>query len=191
LKERSPQPLKISPKKDADLVGQHVQQKYKSPVVDRSYNTQEEVKQVHTPPKSNGGRSGTHSKNHSPHHSPAAAVVEDDYNEVYKMLEEMAGIVKMNLNHGASKGSSSDEEAKIRGEESDGEDNSHDDDESDDDFGTDRDINWADARQRRKSKSPLRGRGKPAEMNRKVDEVVIEESMAFDDHNHNEEHNHK
>lgn len=74
------------------------------------------------------------------------------------MLEEMAGIVKMNLDHGASKGSS-DEETKLKGEESDNEDN---DDDSDDDFGTDRDINWADARQRKKSKSPLRGRPKPA-----------------------------
>jgi hypothetical protein len=54
------------------------------------------------------------------------------------MLEEMAGIVKMNLDNPQQ---SSDEEEKKKGEESDDED-----DESDEDFGTDRDINWADAR---------------------------------------------
>lgn len=54
------------------------------------------------------------------------------------MLEEMAGIVKMNLDNPQP---SSDEEEKKKGEESDDED-----DDSDDDFGTDRDINWADAR---------------------------------------------
>ena len=71
------------------------------------------------------------------------------------MLEEMAGIVKMNFDQIPPP---TDEEKK--GEESDVEDG--DDDSDDDDFGTDRDINWADARQRRKSKSPMRGASKKA-----------------------------
>ena len=50
----------------------------------------------------------------------------------------MAGIVKMNLDNPQQ---SSEEEEKKKGEESDDED-----DDSDEDFGTDRDINWADAR---------------------------------------------
>ncbi len=99
----------------------------------------EEIKQSHTPTKTSI-RSGNHSKNHSPHtsanhFSPAQTV--EEYNEVYRMLEEMAGIVKMNLDNPQQ---SSDEEEKKKGEESD------DEDDSDDDFGTDRDINWADAR---------------------------------------------
>ncbi len=53
------------------------------------------------------------------------------------MLEEMAGIVKMNLDNPQQ---SSDEEEKKKGG------NSDEDDDSDDDFGTDRDINWKDAR---------------------------------------------
>ena len=101
LKERSPQPQKISPKKDPLEIVQN-QVKHKSPVVERtSIGHNEEVKQIHTPPKSNG-RSGNHSKNHSPHtsakhFSPAKTV--EEYNEVYRMLEEMAGIVKMNLDN--------------------------------------------------------------------------------------------
>jgi hypothetical protein len=88
------------------------------------------------------------------------------------MLEEMAGIVKMNLDNPQQ---SSDEEEKKKGEESDDED-----DESEEDFGTDRDINWADARQRRKSKSPLRGHKKAADIKSKVDEVPKEEVMTFE-----------
>lgn len=139
LKERSPQPQKISPKKDPiEII--HNQVKHKSPVVERtSIGNHEEVKQSHTPPKSNG-KSGNHSKNHSPHtsanhFSPDKTV--EEYNEVYRMLEEMAGIVKMNLDNPQQ---SSDEEEKKKGG------NSDEDDDSDDDFGTDRDINWKDAR---------------------------------------------
>lgn len=101
LKERSPQPQRISPKKDPlELVQNQV--KHKSPVVERtSIGHHEEVKQSHTPSKANG-RSGKNSKNHSPHtsakhFSPAQTV--EEYNEVYRMLEEMAGIVKMNLDN--------------------------------------------------------------------------------------------
>ena len=86
------------------------------------------------------------------------------------MLEEMAGIVKMNFDQIPPPLASSDEEEKKKGEESDDEDN---DESDDDDFGTDRDINWADARQRRKSKSPLRGGHKKAAIIEKKAEVAV------------------
>ncbi len=88
------------------------------------------------------------------------------------MLEEMAGIVKMNFDQIPPPTSYSPDEEKKGGEESDVEDG--DDDSDDDDFGTDRDINWADARQRRKSKSPMRGATKKVAVGAVADKKVVE-----------------
>lgn len=72
------------------------------------------------------------------------------------MYAEMASLIRQDQQPTSAEEypvvmNNSDEEEKNKGEESDVED-----DDDDDDFGTDRDINWKDARQRKKS--PFRGK---------------------------------
>ena len=80
-----------------------------------------------------------------------------EYKDVYNMLSEMMELVKGNLN---TESPNSDEEEKKSLPNSDGE--YDDDDSEDDDFGEDRDTNWEGARQRKKSKSPIRSSKKHA-----------------------------
>ena len=76
----------------------------------------------------------------------------EQYDEVYQMYKEMASLIRGGM-PGSDSGSNNNqsEEEKKSGEN----DSKEDDDDDDDDFGTDRDIDWTDARQRKKS--PFRG----------------------------------
>ncbi len=78
----------------------------------------------------------------------------ESYDEIYQMYKEMASLVRGGMpGSDSEKGSRNhlSEENKNSGDES----REDDDDDDDEDFGTDRDINWKDARQRKKS--PFRG----------------------------------
>ena len=68
----------------------------------------------------------------------------DEYKDVYKMLEEMAGLIQQDLRQSPS--NQSEEEKKS--EDSD--------DDDDEEFENDRDVAWAGASQRKKS--PFRGK---------------------------------
>jgi hypothetical protein len=71
--------------------------------------------------------------------------MEEEYKDVYKMLEEMAGLIHQDLKPASD---TSEEEKKET-----------DSDDSDDEFGGDRDVGWEGARQRKKS--PFRGGQQP------------------------------
>lgn len=84
----------------------------------------------------------------------AATPEPEAYDEIYQMYKEMASLVRGGMpGSDSEKGSHNhpSEENKNSGDES----REDDDDDDDEDFGTDRDINWKDARQRKKS--PFRG----------------------------------
>jgi hypothetical protein len=74
---------------------------------------------------------------------------EEGYDEIYQMYKEMASLVRDGMPGSDSEKGSNPEENKNSSQEN------EDDDDDDDDFGTDRDIDWTDARQRKKS--PFRG----------------------------------
>jgi hypothetical protein len=110
---------------------------------------------------------------------------QESYDEIYQMYKEMASLVRGGMPASDSDKNSNIEESKNSDNSSPVEDREDDDEDDDDeDFGTDRDINWKDARQRKKS--PFRGVATephaPHQNNALVEEIKLDNSdrVIFD-----------